>query len=190
MVITDRVAAATPDRVPSRDAAESAESQRLGPPEIGELYRTLAQPLERIVRLGIHAPDPLIEDACQFAWTRLVAHQARIHRETVLAWLVKTAQHEAFKLARRGGRDQSLEAELAERGEIPALDPRPGPAEVCQQLERLGLLMSLAPRQRRQLWMYGLGLSYREIATHDGCTARTVERQLQRARATLRAAEG
>jgi RNA polymerase sigma factor (sigma-70 family) len=105
----------------------------------------------------------------------------------VLAWLVKTAVHEAFKLTGRGCREQSLDVELDERGEMHAPDPRPGPSELYDQRERLATLAALSTRQQRLLWLYGLGLSYDEIASRDGCTPRTVERHLQRARASLRA---
>jgi RNA polymerase sigma factor (sigma-70 family) len=158
-------------------------------PALGELYRAISKDLERIVRFGVRAPDPVIEDACQFAWARLVHHQARVGRDDARAWLVKTAMREAFKLIGRGSRDDSLEAELEACGEIPAPDLRPGPAEVYEQRERLDTLSSLSPRQGRLLWLYGLGLSYEEIAVQDGCTSRTVERQLQRARRSLRQGE-
>jgi RNA polymerase sigma factor (sigma-70 family) len=139
----------------------------------------------RIVRTGVVAPDPVIEDACQFAWSRLLHHRERVHRETALAWLVTTAQHEAAKLLRRAGRDVSLEMAL-ERG----LDVRPWPGDrsphlVAEEHERLRSLASLPARQQRLLWLYGVGLSYEEIARSQGCTSRTVERQLNRARTTL-----
>jgi RNA polymerase sigma factor (sigma-70 family) len=156
------------------------------PLDLAELYRVLSKQLERIVRFDVHAPDPLIEDACQFAWTRLVDYQAVVRRDGALSWLVKTAVREAFKLLGPGAQELSLDAEFGGRAEIPAPDPRPGPAERFAQRERLSTLASLSTRQQRLLWLYGLGLTYEEIATRDGCTARTVERQLKRARETLR----
>jgi RNA polymerase sigma factor (sigma-70 family) len=168
--------------------ALAAETEVVAGSDVGELYRTLSKQVERIVRVGVQAPDPLIEDACQFAWARLVHLQARVSRESALTWLVTTAVNEALKLIRRRRREQSLDAELEDCGEIPAPDLRPGPPDVCEQRERLSALASLSPRQQRLLWLYGLGLKYEEIAIYDGCTSRTVERQLQRARASLRAA--
>jgi len=156
--------------------------------DLDKLYRALSKPLERIVRFDVHAPDPVIEDACQFAWTRFLHHHGQIHREKALAWLVKTAVHEALKLVRRGSREQSLDAEREDRGEVCAPDHRPGPDGLYERRERLRSLTSLSARQQRLLWLYGLGLSYDEIAVRDGCTARTVERHLQRARSRLRAA--
>jgi RNA polymerase sigma factor (sigma-70 family) len=57
---------------------------------------------------------------------------------------------------------------------------------VIEDRERLRSLAALPPRQQRVLWLYGAGLSYQEIARRQGCTSRTVERQLQNARAALR----
>jgi RNA polymerase sigma factor (sigma-70 family) len=171
-----------------RSGAEHLTAGASAEADLGELYRALSKHLERIVRFGVRAPDPVIEDACQFAWSRLLHHQPRVGSDKALAWLVKTAVREAFKVIGRDNREHSLDAELDERGEIPAPDLRPGPADVYEQHERLSALSSLAPRQRRLLWLYGLGLRYEEIASRDGCTPRTVERQLKQARAALRAA--
>lgn len=155
--------------------------------DVGELYRLLSRRLERIVRVGVRAPEPVIEEACQFAWSRLVYHHDRVHRETALGWLARTAVHEAFKLIRRGNRELSLDA-AEQAGELQRLLIAPGPAEVLERRERLAAVGTLPRRQQRLLWLRGLGLSYEEIALQDGCTTRTVERQLRRARASLRTA--
>ncbi len=154
--------------------------------DVGELYRLLSKPLERIVRLDVHAPDAVVEEACQVAWSRLVRHQQRVHRETALGWLVKTAVREALKLVRRGGRELSLDAVVEQGVDFPSPLGVRGPCELVEQRDRLAAIGSLPRRQQRLLWLYGLGLSYEEIAAHDRCTPRTVERQLQRARANLR----
>ena len=46
----------------------------------------------------------MIEDACQFAWGRLVVHSRRVRAEAALAWLAATAVHEALQLIRRDRR--------------------------------------------------------------------------------------
>jgi RNA polymerase sigma factor (sigma-70 family) len=155
--------------------------------DVGDLYRALSKRLERIVRVDVRAPDPVIEDACQFAWSRLVHHRTRVRQETALGWLVTTAVHEAFKLAHRAGRDVSLEEAIEQGVDFVCSVPARAPDLVVEQRERLALLRSLSPRQQRVLWLYGLGLSYEEIARHEQCTSRTVERQLQQARDSLRA---
>jgi RNA polymerase sigma factor (sigma-70 family) len=160
--------------------------------EVGELYRTLAKPLERIVRVDVIAPDPVIEDACQFAWSRLVRHSHRVRRDAALTWLAKTAVHEAVKLVRRDLREMSLDAltESAHERELAHWPPKPSPpdppAERLEHRERLREVRELPARQQRLLWLQALGLSYVEIASHEGYTCRTVERQLLRARHALR----
>jgi RNA polymerase sigma factor (sigma-70 family) len=135
----------------------------------------------------VRAPEPVIEDACQFAWGRLVHHAARVRRETALSWLAKTAVHEAFKLIRRDDRELSLDAteEGLERSALSSLAV--GPETIAEHHERLAMLHTLPPRQQRMIWLHALGLSYGEIAIQTSCTVRTVERQLLRAKKTLRA---
>src|SRR5437588_9963338 len=122
-------------------------AQLRGPAEeddLDQLYRAISRRLERIVRLAVQAPDPVIEDACQFAWSRLVHHRTRVRRETALPWLVKTALHEAFKLLGRDRRERSLDAELEDRGELDTPDLRPGPFDLLEQREQLSRLTSLS----------------------------------------------
>jgi len=151
----------------------------LGVGDIGELYGTLASRLEQIVRLDVHASDAVIEDACQVAWCRLLRHCDRVHRETVMAWLARTAVHEAFRSLRRDRREEALEsAELA--------SSQAQPEELLLQRERLNEVAALPARQQRLVWLHAFGLTYVEIAARERCTRRTVERQLHRARAALR----
>ena len=57
--------------------------------------------------------------------------------------------------------------------------------DLAEQKSRLDSIQALPERQRRLLWLQGLGLSYREMAGETGMTRRTVERQLIRARSSL-----
>jgi RNA polymerase sigma factor (sigma-70 family) len=166
-----------------------AVPDRFGATDIGELYRSLATRLERIVRRDVRAPDAVIEDACQFAWSGLVKHHGGVRREAALSWLATTAVREALRLIRCDGRELSLEAAIELAGETVVHADLPGPEELLDQLQRLERIGALPVRQQRLLWLQGLGLSYDEMATHEGCTTRTVERQLLRAKGKLRAAE-
>jgi RNA polymerase sigma factor (sigma-70 family) len=163
---------------------EATRSNGVG--DISELYSSLASRLEQIVRLDVRASDAVIEDACQFAWYRLLHHSHRVHRETVMAWLARTAVHEAFKLVRRDRREVSLNGAL-EDGDEPAwaIDPAT-PEQLLECRERIKELRGLPPRQQRVVWLHAFGLSYTEIAAHEGCTRRTVDRQLVRARQAIR----
>ncbi len=154
--------------------------------DVGELYRALSGRLEQIVRLDVRAPDAVIEDACQFAWSRLVHHSGAVRRESALSWLAKTAIHEAFKLIRREDRELSLDAAIEQAGDAALRTGAPGPDELLENRERLEAIRCLPERQQRLLWLHALGLSYAEMALHTGCSPRTVERQLLRAKRTLR----
>jgi RNA polymerase sigma factor (sigma-70 family) len=153
--------------------------------EVAELYAGSATLVRQLVRHGVRAPDPLIEDACQFAWGRLVHHRARVRRETAVAWLVTTARREACKQARREGRELSLDVLLDQLGEPPGISCAPSAEEMFERRAALESLGALPDRQRRLIWLQGLGLSYGEMAEQTGVTTRTVQRQLMHARQRL-----
>ena len=154
--------------------------------DVGALYRVLAKRLEQLVRLDVRAPDPVIEDACQAAWSRFVDHRARVRVDATLSWLVTTAVREARRLAGRDQRELSLDEALEQVGE-PTLRVSSAPVEeLLEQRERLAAVGQLPERQQRLLWLHALGLSYKELAVHEGYTRRTVERQLLRAKRRAR----
>ena len=157
--------------------------------DVAELYGELSKPLQRIVRRGVRAPAPLIEDACQLAWAELVNQPERVRPTTTLPWLVKTARHEAFRLIRRDTRDCSLETTLETEGESCIGLSSPGPDELALAHERLGQLERLSARQQRMMWLHGFGFSYAEMARRTGDTPRTIERQLLRAKRAVRGFE-
>ncbi len=154
--------------------------------DLDRLYLEFAQPLEHVVRGVVQASDAVVEDACQVAWTRLVHHRLRVSDEAVRGWLTRTALHEAFRVRRRELRETP--ADITVEGE--PVDPdgllAPEPQVLLEQRQRLDSVSRLPPRQQRLLWLRALGLSYEEVASHEGCTSRTVERQLGRARRRLR----
>jgi RNA polymerase sigma factor (sigma-70 family) len=154
----------------------------IGVGDVGELYGRLARRLEQLVRLYVYASDVVIEDACQFAWSRLLRHRDRIQRETAMSWLLRTAVREAFKLSQRDRRELPLEAT-----NDPAVpQTQASPFQLIECRERLAELGRLPERQQRAVWLHAFGLNYGEIARYEGCTARTVERQLLRARQSIR----
>ena len=154
---------------------------------VAELYRDLSERLEQIVRFDVRVPESVVEEACQFAWGRLMDHRHRVRRESALSWLARTAVREALKLQARAGRCVSLDMALdgEQGGEVPTLA---GPEQLFERRERLASIRHLPERQQQVLWLHALGLSYAEIACHTGCTTRTVERQLMRARRAARKA--
>ena len=160
----------------------------VGSGDVGELYVELGRRLEQMVRREVRAPAPLIEDACQFAWWRLVIHAHRVQRNAALSWLAKTAVHEALKLIRREERDLSLDAQLDGAGEAGIPSRWPGPDQIAEQSAQLELLHALPMRQRMLLVLQAAGFSYEETAASLGMSRRTVERQIMRGRQELRAA--
>jgi len=100
--------------------------------------------------------------------------------------------HEAFKLTRRQRRELPFDAVLDDREEAlgSAWSPRTPveattPEEVLEQRERLAYIRQLPERQQRLVWLHAAGLTYAEIAVHEQCTVRTVERQLLRGKHRL-----
>jgi DNA-directed RNA polymerase specialized sigma24 family protein len=150
--------------------------------DVARAYRDWSASLEHVVRRLVRDSE-VVEDACQFAWLRLVLHRARVCEETAFGWLTQTAIHEAFKLGQRSARDLSLDLELDLGADPVALTPEP--SELLAQRERIGGVRNLGVRSQRFVWLHALGLSYTEMAAHERCTTRTVDRQLSRARREL-----
>jgi RNA polymerase sigma factor (sigma-70 family) len=155
--------------------------------DFNELYASLSARLERIVRMDVRAPRSVIEDACQVAWGQLVRYRDSVQRDSALSWLATTAIHEAFALLRRQNRFYSLDEAVERQGDAAVLDTSPAADEICELTERLEGIRALSHRQQQMLWLHGLGYTYREIAATTGCTKRTVERQLLRAKRKMRA---
>lgn len=158
--------------------------------QLEQLYESLSGRLRQIVGCTVQAPDQVLDDACQIAWSRLLRRPGSIRQpEAAFAWLARTASREAVKIARRAQRDLSWE-QLAERDEAArtiAVRP-PSTEELVALRARLDEVRALPPRQQRLVWLQGLGLSYREMAGYTGATQRTVERQLMRAKRRLESA--
>src|SRR5436305_15082557 len=124
---------------------------------VAELYRDLSERLEQIVRFDVRAPESVVEEACQFAWGRLMDHRHRVRRESALSWLARTAVREALKLHARTGRYVSLESTLdGERAA--ALPTLAGPDELFERRERLQAIRRLAGRPQQVPWLDALGL--------------------------------
>src|SRR5689334_10841749 len=124
----------------------------VGVGDVGELYGSLSGRLEQIVRHDVRGADAVIEDACQIAWSRLVAQAWRVRSDSVLSWLATTAVREALKSLRRAGHELSLD-------EAPAATPLcspPDPYELVEHRDRLRILARLPQRQRQMLWVQGV----------------------------------
>src|SRR5947199_6381638 len=148
--------------------------------DVGALYRVLAKRLEQLVRLDVRAPDPVIEDACQAAWSRFVDHRARVRVDATLSWLVTTAVREARRLAGRDQRELSLDDALEQVGE-PTLRLRSAPVEeLLEQRERLAAVGQLPERQQRLLWLHALAFAYQKPLVPKASRQRPSGRRLLR----------
>jgi RNA polymerase sigma factor (sigma-70 family) len=153
--------------------------------DVGEIYLGNAVRVRRLVRRRVRAPEPVIEDACQTAWTRLVRDRRRVCADKAVPWLVTTAVREAVRLTRRGRREVFLEELLDDNGDLAEDTGAPGLQEVAEDHARLDAVRLLPERQQRLVWLQALGWSYTEMAEQTGTTTRTIDRQLVRARRRL-----
>jgi len=150
--------------------------------DVESLYRARATYLERLVRRGTAATEQVVEDACQHAWSSVLAHRERVEGHAAFAWLTSAAMREAWRLTRRDGCQGAIDGLSTDEGSRAA-----STAEVAELRDRLRQLQRLPTRQQRLLWLHAAGLSYAEMARHEGVTVRTVERQLLRAKQRVRA---
>ena len=157
--------------------------------EVGELYARSAGLVRGQLCSEVTAPEAVIDDACQFAWIRLLHHHHRVGRDGVVSWLITTARREVFKLVRRDEHDLSLEELMEETGDLCITRTAPEPDQAVGAHLRLELLQELPERQERLMWLRGLGFSYPEMATEAATTVRTVERQLMKAQRKIRTLE-
>lgn len=154
--------------------------------DLDQAYRSAGAKLHQLVRRQVRAPEPVVEDACQMAWSRLVRHAPRVHRQAVFPWLLSTAVREAVKSVQRTQREASWDA-VVERGEEwPGRCLAPAPEQVLEHRQRLEAIALLPERQQRLLWLAGAGLSYDEMAEVTSTSRRSVERQVLRAKRAIR----
>jgi RNA polymerase sigma factor (sigma-70 family) len=144
--------------------------------------RSLSPRLRWIVRRNLTAPEALIEDACQVAWSRWAALPAEARPGATLPWLVTTATRIALRMLRQERRTLPLEV-VGELAELPS--SAGDPAALAELHDRLAELRRLPRRQQRIVWLQGAGFRYDEISAATGDSTRTVERQLLRARRRL-----
>jgi RNA polymerase sigma factor (sigma-70 family) len=152
--------------------------------DVGRLYAEFSRHLEMLVRSDVRACDAVIEDACQLAWVQLVRYRNRVALDSAPRWLTRTAVREAVRMLRRHRHECSLETLLTEDADG---EERSVAADVLTAREKLLDVRCLPRRQQRIVWLRALGLSYDEVASHEACTFRTVDRQLEQARQRLRA---
>jgi len=146
--------------------------------------------LERRVARRARAEPQTIEDACSFAWMQLITHRS-IDLDGpscgALAWITRTAVHEAWRLEARRARDEFLD-DVARKRELRQREQTaPGVDLIAAQRAHLDLVAQIPQRPRRFLLRHAVGHSYREIAADETVSLTTTNKQIARAKRLLRA---
>jgi len=158
-----------------------------------QLYAAHADHLRRVVAMRVrNVTADVIEDACAEAWAQFLRVQP--HRENPVGWLVVAAMRYAIR-ERNRPRPASLDAPLrhgVDEADATTLLQRLPERERESDLaiSALQTLSQLPARQREILALHVGGYSYAEIAAQLNATIRTVERQMARARHTIRGWQG
>jgi RNA polymerase sigma factor (sigma-70 family) len=145
-----------------------------------DLYAAEHARLRAVVARAVNTSDANIDDACSFAWLRLVTRQPR--RATAFAWLAKVAIREAWRLdradrARSGAATDVDWQEIADEA-----DPAGDRIALEEVLEALG---EIHPRKRSMLVMHALGFTHAEIAAQHRISPARARELVYRARLQL-----
>src|SRR5690348_3592790 len=92
-----------------------------------DLFDQLQPQLVRILASNLQAPEWVIDDACQTAWSTLLQHRGAVAPGGELGWLSTTATRAALRLLRR---ERSAEPQEEPSGLVYLTDfrdPAPGP---------------------------------------------------------------
>jgi DNA-directed RNA polymerase specialized sigma24 family protein len=152
---------------------------------------------ERYLRRSVYrhalADHARIEDACAFAWLKLVSRPDITLDRQGFAWLATVAIHEAWRLP-RDEREWPAGGFLPESDRDDEVNEPAGPVSDPADLalarklhrDRLARFACLKPRERRDLILLAGGYGYSEIAQLTGSTYTAVNRRITEGRARLR----
>jgi RNA polymerase sigma factor (sigma-70 family) len=150
-----------------------------------ELFERYHHVLRRRVRAVVDTSEANVEDACMYAWTKVLGRELD-DIDVAHSWLTTVAIREAVKLERRSRRTDPLT--VGEHGDVIEIaDPR-DELRLSRLLADAGEVITAAGLSSRQTQILGLqvlGLTYAEIAAEAGDSQRTIERQIMRARHKL-----
>lgn len=155
-----------------------------------DLYRLHQRKLVRAVGAIVNAPEALVEDACQSAWTILLRRQPD-RGPTLFAWLRTVAVHEAYRLSGEDRRDARLEDLGGDESWESTLSDGPSLEDAIEARRALQVLAALPRRQREDLALVVAGFGYAEIAASPvgGRSWNNVNKHLTKARARIRRIE-
>jgi RNA polymerase sigma factor (sigma-70 family) len=167
-------------------------SQGISRRSTNDLYAELQPQLVRILSSNVRAPQWVIDEACQSAWSAfLLSHRGEVEPGAELGWLSTAATRVALRVLRAERARRRCEGPPLTGGwaELLSVGPEGEPEHRVELRERLAEVYRLPERQRRLVMLHGFGYEYEEIAAATGETRRTVQRQLARARQRLRAVD-
>jgi DNA-directed RNA polymerase specialized sigma24 family protein len=156
--------------------------------QIALMYAADNGELHRLVERRGSPEQATVEDACAFAWTRLLTAEQvdlRPPRCHALAWLTTVAVHEAWRLNAIGRRAGAFDPDMVDAISI-GRERAVSIHDVAAQHLRLDLVAQIPERPRRFLLRLALGYSYDEISLAEGVSHTTTNRQIARAKRILR----
>jgi DNA-directed RNA polymerase specialized sigma24 family protein len=135
-----------------------------------ELFQSFHRRLTRIVQHLVNTSPDIVDDACNYAWMEFIRHQP--DRDGAWkAWLVTTAQREAWKLDAKERAHTGFEVDV--RDDVltrePA-DPRDVIAIRSELRFALDVFATVPERRREAKAMFVTGLRYTEIQERLGLT--------------------
>jgi RNA polymerase sigma factor (sigma-70 family) len=152
-----------------------------------DLFNSFNRALVRIVQRHTNTSRDVVDDACAFAWQQFLQHQPDRDRNW-RAWLVKTAEREAWRLDGIDRNHASLSIDDLDwvapaEWDVPDRDR----AAIRMRLRDALEAFSRLPERRREIKALQItGFSYEEIAEMRGLTYTRVNHILAEANATLR----
>jgi RNA polymerase sigma factor (sigma-70 family) len=171
-------------RPPTRRSPMSEERTDRRPPtqrgDEHDFYATEHARLRAVVARAVNTSDANIDDACSFAWLRLLTNQPR--RATAFGWLAKVAIREAWRL------DRTERARSTVTGHLHSLEIADEADRAEERLafeEMLEALATIHPRKRAMLVMHTLGFTCAEIAVAHGINPQRARELIYRARLQL-----
>ena len=146
-----------------------------------ELFVKYADKLHAHVKRTVRTTPEIIDDACAFAWMKLVSNQP--DRATIFPWLSVVARNKAIELDRMSHRTLGIDAILLAETLVSrdrGASTKQGLLEVEERLSQLN------PRQRAMVFLQAAGWRYSEIAEDMGVSQSRVNGVLVQAREKFR----
>ena len=104
--LSSELGSGEPSDDPPSTVAEQVAARLLG--DEADLYLAFNPRLVRIVQRSVDAPHEVVDDACAFAWVQFMRVQPDRERNW-RAWLITTAEREAWRLRREEAKTLSFE---------------------------------------------------------------------------------